>query len=87
MCVLKLRLLNKHTAAILKEEADYFTAITEDDAFEITAPTRSKVKKKKLNSESRGHNAVHPLFPHGNYPSDDYNDNTNHCFCTWYFLK
>ena len=35
------------TASILKEEADYFTAITEEDAFEITAPTRSKVKKKK----------------------------------------
>ena len=35
------------TAVILKEEADYFTAITEEDTFVITAPKRGRPKKVK----------------------------------------
>jgi len=38
------------TAAILKEEADYFTAITKEDAFEITTPKRGRPKKVKASS-------------------------------------
>jgi uncharacterized LabA/DUF88 family protein len=41
--------VEKNTAAVLIEEADHFTPITQEDAFELTPQKRSKqtnVKKK-----------------------------------------
>jgi len=35
------------TAAMLKEEADYFTPITKEDVFEYTSPQKPKGKQKK----------------------------------------
>lgn len=44
--------VKENTAAILKEEADHFTPITKEDAFEFTAPKR-QAKKPKGKAKSK----------------------------------